>query len=124
MRTILAILFVFCMSAVFAQTGQINKNITFQDTTLGKCFFNYDSYYDVNSKKLTVEMHVFTSKKSLLFMTNQINAPEVFSSITIDLSGQQDKTLSQIDNITRIAIKTKLKEDNPTWTNADIIFYQ
>jgi hypothetical protein len=123
MKALLTILFAICLSALFAQTGQISKPVSYQDTTISKCFFKYYTNYSVDTKKLDISIVVYGSKKSLQYSTNEIQVPEIIGSITVDMSADQSKTLAQLDNIARTAIKAKLKLNNPTWTNSDIIFY-
>lgn len=123
MKKILFIFAFVCFSlTILAQTITITKPVSYQDTTLSKCFCKYITTYSVENQNMTAYITVFGSKKSFINGSNAITVPEIPQAITIDLSLSQTKTLAQLNGLIQTAIKQELKSINDSWTNADIKF--
>ena len=123
MKKILFILAFICFSiTIFAQTIIIKKPVSYQDTTINKCFCKYSTTYSVENMNMTAYITVYGSKKSFINGSNTISVPEIPQAITIDLSLSQTKNISQLNAMMQTGIKQELKRINEGWSNTDIIF--
>jgi hypothetical protein len=126
-KLIIILLLAGGMLGAKAQTaGSVKDTIHYSDTTINKVFFTWSiNMPNLYEKKVAVNMFVYLSKGSLHNMSKTISVPEIPNYFEIDLSTDGNKTLDQIIDplFIRNLIRSKLKELNPTWQNADFTWY-